>query len=100
MKNPHWQITHSRPAHQNPYFSVVESDVVIPGGEHREYYTISFPRPAVGIVARRGEEVLLIHQYRFIVDEFVWAIPSGGASDSEPLTVAARRELEEETGYT
>jgi ADP-ribose pyrophosphatase len=99
-KASEWQITHSSPAHENPYFSVLQSDVIVPGGEHRDYYTISFPRPAVGVIARRGEQVLLIHQYRFIVDEFVWAIPSGGASDSETLASAALRELEEETGYT
>lgn len=100
MKHENWRIRSSVPRHENPYFSVVQSDVIVPGGFHRDYYTIAFPRPAVGIIARRGADVLLIHQFRFIVDEFVWAIPSGGVAEGEPLQEAALRELEEETGYT
>jgi len=83
----------------NPYFSVLLQHVIVPDGTQRVYYTVNFPAPAVGVVARRGTDVLLVRQYRFIVDEFVWAIPSGGVSAGESVTAAAARELEEETGY-
>lgn len=85
---------------QNPYFCVRLQDVVVTDGSSRTYYTIHFPAPAVGIVARRGTDVLLVHQYRFIVDEYVWAIPSGAVAPGEDADDAAIRELEEETGYT
>ncbi len=85
---------------QNPYFSVRLQDVEVTDGSKRTYYTIHFPGPAVGVVARRGSDVLLVRQYRFIVDEYVWAIPSGGVAPNESPTEAARRELEEETGYS
>ena len=83
----------------NPYFSVLRQDVTVTDGTHRVYHTIHFPRAAVGVVARRGSEFLLLRQYRFIIDEFVWAIPSGGVDPSESLEGAARRELLEESGY-
>ncbi|MDQ2841656.1 MAG: NUDIX hydrolase [Acidobacteriota bacterium] len=100
MRRESWQIASSAARHENPYFSVVQSDVVVPDGTHRDYYTIAFPRPAVGTIALRGDEVLLIRQFRFIIDEFVWAIPSGGTAEGEEPAHAALRELEEETGYT
>ncbi len=100
MKHEGWRIQSSAARHENPYFSVLKSDVVVPDGTHRDYYTIAFARPAVGVIARRGSEVLLIRQFRFIVDEFVWAIPSGGVGEGESCSHAAMRELEEETGYT
>lgn len=84
---------------RNPYFGVLLQNVTLPDGSERVYYTVDFPAPAVGVVARRGDEVLLVRQYRFIVDEFVWAIPSGGLAAGETLVDAANRELEEETGY-
>jgi ADP-ribose diphosphatase len=85
---------------RNPWFSVLLQSVTLPSGSERTYYTIDFPSPAVGIIVRRDDEFLLLRQYRFIVNEYVWAIPSGGVSSGENPEAAARRELEEETGYT
>lgn len=83
---------------RNTYFAVLLQNVTVPDGTQRTYYTIKFPRPSVGIVVRRGTEYLLVRQYRFIVDEYVWAIPSGGVAENETFEEAAVRELREETG--
>ena len=85
---------------ENPWFSVLQQEVTRPDGHSMPYYTIHFPSPAVGVVARRGDEFLLIRQYRFIVNEWVWAIPSGGIAAGETAEQAAKRELLEETGYS
>ncbi len=95
-----WSARVARTLTENPYFAVRLQDVTVTDGSSRTYYTIHHPAPAVGLVARRGTDVLLIHQYRFIVDEYVWAIPSGGLAAGETLAAAAVRELEEEAGYT
>jgi ADP-ribose pyrophosphatase len=84
---------------RNPWFGVLKQKVTQPDGSTAPYFTIDFPNRAVGIVVRRGDEFLFIRQYRFIVDEHVWAIPSGGAENGESPADAAAREMEEETGY-
>jgi len=107
MNKPHfgrpeekrWQVLARETLAGTPYFSLVKSRVRMPDAGETTYYTIDFPRAAVGVVPRRGREILLIRQYRFIVDQFVWAIPSGGAEKGEDLAASARRELVEETGH-
>jgi len=94
-----WHVLDSEVMTENPYFRVLNRRVRMPDARETDYYTIDFPRAAVGVVARRPGEILLIRQYRFIVDQFVWAIPSGGIDRSEDGAAAARRELEEETGH-
>lgn len=84
----------------NPYFSVIRKPVQTTDGTEQTFYVVHFPRPAVGVVATRGTDVLLIRQYRPIVDEHVWAIPSGGIDEGESAEQAAARELLEETGFT
>jgi ADP-ribose pyrophosphatase len=44
--------------------------------------------------------VMLIRQYRYAVDERVWEIPAGRIDPPETAEQGARRELEEEAGYT
>jgi ADP-ribose pyrophosphatase len=96
---PPWSATVRQPLLETPYFSVLLQDVSVTDGSAREYFTIDFPTPAVAVVPCRGDEILLVRQYRFIVDEYVWAIPSGSVSVNESLDQAASRELLEETGY-
>jgi ADP-ribose pyrophosphatase len=94
-----WKSELVRTLTRNPWFGVVEQKVTRPDGSITPYFTIDFPRPSVGVVVRRGEQFLLIRQYRFIVGEYVWAIPSGGVEPGEDPSLAAAREMEEETGY-
>ena len=94
-----WRVKDVKTVHENPWYSVLMQKVEVTDGSGRDYYTIHFPRPAVGVVARRGTDILLLRQYRFIVDEFVWAIPSGGIEKGETAEECAQRELQEETGY-
>lgn len=97
---PPWRVLSSRMVHTTPYYSVMSEQVETENGSLGEYYTIRFPGPAVGVVARNGLDFLLIRQYRHIVDEFVWAIPSGGVAAGEAPAAAALRELQEETGHS
>jgi 8-oxo-dGTP pyrophosphatase MutT (NUDIX family) len=94
-----WRVLAQEPLVENPWFRVLKSRVQMPVGADTTYYSIDFPRAAVGVVPRRPGAILLIRQYRFLVDQFVWAIPSGGVERGEDYAVAARRELEEETGH-
>lgn len=97
--SPPWEVQHSRTLLENPWFSVLRRQIRSPDGQLHDYHSVHFPRPAVGVIARNGDRVLLIRQYRVLVEEFVWAIPSGGVEPGESNEAAALRELLEETGH-
>ena len=71
-----------------------------------EFVSRTTRRPAVAIVAIDKEDhLILVEQFRPPVDSNVIELPAGLAGDvvgaeDEPLLAAAKRELEEETGYT
>jgi ADP-ribose pyrophosphatase len=44
--------------------------------------------------------VLLVRQYRYTVNDFIWELPAGRIDEGEDELPAAKRELLEETGYT
>ena len=96
---PSWRSESVTTLTRNPWFAVLHQNVRLPDGSTTEYYTLDFTGPAVGVVARRENRYLLISQYRFIVDEHVWAIPSGSVQLGEEPAEAAKRELLEETGF-
>jgi 8-oxo-dGTP pyrophosphatase MutT (NUDIX family) len=62
---------------------------------------VHFPRPSVTAVVTDGAgRVLLIWRQRFITGTWGWEVPAGWADTGEDLAAAARREIEEETGYS
>ena len=73
--------------------------VVEPAGHEATREIVVHPG-AVCIVARPSDtEVLLIRQYRHAVGGELLEIPAGGLDPGEDPFDAARRELEEETGF-
>ncbi|AKL33780.1 TPA: NUDIX hydrolase [Klebsiella michiganensis] len=82
-----------------PWFSMRKVGIDMAPGDRRDFFSIHYPRPAVGIVAMQDDKVLLIRHYRYLIDRVVWAIPSGGVDEGEDPREAALRELREETGW-
>ena len=52
----------------------------------------------VGVVVMRGRNVLLVRQYRLLVQDMAWEIPGGKVEAGESLQSAAQREALEEGG--
>lgn len=69
-----------------------------PDGREKRYYWAELP-PAVVVVARAREEVIMVEQYRPAIGETFLECPAGIVEDGESFTDAAIRELREETGF-
>jgi len=96
-KSP-WKTLRSRLVYQNPWIRVREDRVLQPDGSEGVFGIIE-PRSAIGVVAITPEnEVYLVGQYRYAVEEYSWEIVEGGIDPGEEPIEAARRELAEEVG--
>ena len=51
------------------------------------------------MVAERNDAVLLVRQYRLLLNDLSWEIPGGRVEESETVESAIMRECLEETGY-
>jgi ADP-ribose pyrophosphatase len=66
------------------------------GTFRKEYHIFEFG-PRAGVVALRETAVLLLRQYRFLIDRLSWEIPGGGGNADESPAATAIRETREET---
>ncbi len=61
---------------------------------------VRHPGAVVVLPVLDAEHVVLLRNYRFIVDATLWEVPAGTMTPGEPSEACAKRELLEETGYT
>jgi len=79
--------------------------VRFPDGSEGELEMIRHPGasavlPVFGSLSDADPEILLIRQYRYATDGYIWEVPAGVPDEpGEPWETCAHRELEEETAY-
>lgn len=71
---------------------------VLPNGHRMIVDQVIFPN-AVAVLPVIGKDVVLIRQYRPVIDKYILEAPAGVIDKGENPEEAARRELKEETGY-
>lgn len=80
-------------------FDVVREQIELPSGLRQDLALVVHPG-AVGIVPVLDDgRIVLVRQYRHAIGRWLVEIPAGRLERGEPPELAARRELEEETGY-
>lgn len=67
-------------------------------GAYTKEYFVNEGRTRAGLVVDRQGDILLVRQYRLLIDRISWEIPGGAVDQGETAEEAAIRECVEETG--
>lgn len=73
-------------------------ELKLKGAYVEKHNVIKYKNDSVVTVIERGDKILLLEQYRFIVDKMLIESPCGALDDGEDVIAAAKRETYEETG--
>lgn len=77
-----------------------QDTMLIPNGNQAKWDLIDHKGAAAVVAVREDGKLLMVRQYRNALERETLEIPAGGLNGrDEPTEAAARRELEEETGY-
>jgi ADP-ribose pyrophosphatase len=96
-----WERLSSEKLMETPYFALRSDKLQLPDGAVKDpYYVIERPDAAIVFPLAESGEVVLVRQYRPAIGRVELGLPAGLVEEGEEPEKAARRELQEETGYS
>jgi ADP-ribose pyrophosphatase len=98
MEEEQWPVLESKTEYENCWYRGGYDLVEQPDGSSKKYYWADIS-PAVVIIPRLDDSILFVKQYRPTIRQTHLELPAGVLEEGESFLQAARRELEEETGY-
>ena len=80
-------------------FNLIVDEVEYPSGNRGVREVAEHPGGAVIVPLMEDGTIILVRQFRYPIQKFIYELPAGKLDPSEDPKVCAGRELEEETGY-
>jgi ADP-ribose pyrophosphatase len=80
-------------------FNVDVDRVELPSGHTVNMEIVRHPGSVVLLPMPSPNEIVLIRQYRYTIDQWIWEVPAGSLKPNEDPVEAAARECEEEIGW-
>ena len=90
---------------EGPLFRVTRDKLIEPGGKEAMRDVVRHNGSAVILAVDNSKDkkdpwIVMERQYRHAAKRFMWEVPAGKLDRGEDPLQGAKRELEEETGYT
>jgi 8-oxo-dGTP pyrophosphatase MutT (NUDIX family) len=96
-----WRTLSSEYLFRRPWLTARRDTVELPDGRiNPEFYVLEYPSWINVIALTEDGRYVMVEQYRHGLDRVGLELCAGVVEDGEEPLAAARRELEEETGYT
>ena len=98
MSNGHATVKSSQTVFEGRVFTVTVDRVSYPDGRTVNMDVIRHRGSVVLIAMPAPDKVMMVRQYRYVVDKWLWELPAGTVDAGEDLEAAALRECHEEIG--
>ncbi|MDY7077707.1 MAG: NUDIX hydrolase [Chloroflexota bacterium] len=98
--NTPWQTLDTTRLWESKWYNLRQDRVRIHTGDEVTYTFQEHPGAVFIVPVTTDGKLVLVHQYRHPVGEWLWEVPAGAVDGNEDLESAARRELAEEIGGT
>jgi ADP-ribose pyrophosphatase len=90
-------LSHER-VYSGKVFNVDRDRVRMPNGREVTVDIVRHPKSVVLLPVPEPGQIILIRQYRYAVNRWLWELPAGSVDEGEQPEEAARRECHEEIG--
>ena len=87
-----------RTVYEGRIFNLDVDRVELPTGHTVSMEIVRHPGSVVLLPMPSVNEIILIKQYRYTIDKWIWEVPAGSLTPNEDPAEAAARECEEEIG--
>lgn len=89
----------SRTVYRGRVITVAQDVVETPDGRTVRMDVVRHRGSVVLVPQPSATSVILIRQYRYVINRWIWELPAGSLDEGETPARAARRECEEEVGW-
>ncbi len=99
------ELVSSEVVYQGPLFRVLHDKLIEPSGKASERDVIRHNGSVVILAldatkSKKDPWIVIERQYRHAANQYLWELPAGKLDPGEDALTGAKRELEEETGYS
>ena len=95
---PHTRLLERREVYRGRIFTLEVDRVTLPTGHTVTLEMVRHPGSVVLLPIPAPGQIILIRQYRYALDRWIWELPAGSLKPGEDPARAAARECEEEIG--
>tara|TARA_Y100000588_G_scaffold268512_1_gene283746 strand:+ start:540 stop:1076 length:537 start_codon:yes stop_codon:yes gene_type:complete len=90
------KLLRSEVVHTGRVFNTVRDQITLPNGKQATLDIVRHPASVILLPMPDNAHLVLVRQYRYAIDQWIWELPAGNVEPGENLETAARRECHEE----
>ncbi len=97
----HPRVVRKKVSYSSPWFTVMAKEVVYPWKTGSEtYFSVKSLEYCSALALTKEGYVILVKQFRPVLEQYTYELPSGCVEKGETPRMAMERELKEETGFS